>query len=221
MAEDSAVPTLYGIDPDIRYAWVPGEFLGLPVQWEARCREIDSKYDLENLNDTTRKEHETEYRELVRELKDEPRLVQEGSPVFYLKPLSDKLSIRLQQAQAEYQQKREYALKRFRDALLRAESIENEDKRRETIRELEESATEHNIERGISIFTPELISSVLSDSLDGWDNIVKAWQGKWPVDSRVIKPEWKHEMFFAIRDGSVWSDKIARGFISRQHSQVN
>jgi hypothetical protein len=217
---DPTAPILWGIDPREIFKWTPAEFRLPPVGWEARVAAIRPTIEEYKANAKARDTYEAKLADLSKEFEGATRPVKPGAPIVHLKPMSERLSLRVQAALATYERKLALA-KQWLDEdaqRIEADSELSETDRADAILALERKATIENEDRLSEIFGDDLRFLVLSECVCGWENIAVEWTGKWEVDAQALLPKWKQKIFEAIRAGSVYSKEAQQGFTLPQDS---
>lgn len=184
----SQKPELWGIDPEARYQWTPRigrELVETPVFDDAGNPRIDEDGD-----------------PLINR---EYGAAKEGSPVFILAPLTERLSLSVNAARSRYY----IALERAKRAV-RAGTSAGE-------------AVEAFADKTGDIYPIELQSSVLKACVVGWRGLSTAkgeikFRGDWERDAKAIPSRWLAELFNDIVNESAWSTEDQEGFLSQPGS---
>lgn len=216
---DPTAPILWGIDPTVKFKWTPEEFRLPPIGWNERVTKLRPTEEALKVKEVADKYLE-DLRALRREYIGVARPVKAGAPILYLKPLSERLSLRLQAASTLFERKLALArtwldedVKKIEDdANLSADQVEK------AIREIDRAAAFDNEQRRREIFDEDLRFDVLAECVDGWENFRATWTGKWEKDAKAIPAKWKDEAFAAIRVGSVFTEDEQEGFTLPQES---
>lgn len=130
----------------------------------------------------------------------------EGAPVFLLRAVSEGMRLRLATAREAYQRN----LFRSAAAVRAGQSAE--------------TAIDATLSKAEEIYSDELISSAVSESLAGWRNLKTPggreikYSGEWEKDRQKFPIAWRVELFRDLVDETAYSKEDVEGFTSPQGS---
>lgn len=211
--------TLWGLDPNLLYRWSPTAFVVPPKafdeEWEKAGKEADEA-DPPITGDAKLKKQ----RDAVKDWWGIPWDIKEGAPIIKCAPLSEQASQKLQAARAFYERMLSIAKDRLdkKIAAIKVKEGLSEDEKQDQIDALTFAAEEENVKRGISAYSPELRSEIISDCIRGWENMKAPYTGKWEEDARALLMTWKDELFRDILNGSAFLREEVESFTSQPGS---
>lgn len=182
-----SVPTFWGIDPKCIYRWTPSQ-----------ARELVRDFVEGSPATETEPAIPTQFAVYGKPLP--------GAPVILLKPMPERLAIRVNAARSRYH----VAMSRARAKI--KGGADSDDMIAETLDKLAD------------IYPEDLQIDVLSACVIGWENLSAPsgpleFTGKWESDAQCLPGLWKAELFRDIVEGSAFEPQEVEAFTLPQESQ--